>query len=80
MIRDAVLGEVYRRAVERVRFNNVATDLEKRAVNIFDGVGTRDDQVFVATFETWSTKVVERQVLDLKVGPHRSIEDDDAFF
>jgi hypothetical protein len=49
-------------------------------VDIFDCIRTRYEQVLVAAFETWSTEVVERQVLDLEVRSHRSVEDDDSFF
>ena len=47
---------------------------------LLDGVRPRNEQVFVAAFEARSTKVVECQVLDLQVGAHRAIEDDDTFF
>ena len=49
-------------------------------MDFFDGVGPRHQQVLVATFETWSSEVVERKVLDLQVSPHRTVEDDDSFF
>ena len=49
-------------------------------MDLFDGVGPGYEQVFVAAFEAWPTEIVERQVLDLEVGPHRAVEDDDAFF
>ena len=49
-------------------------------MNFLNCIRSRYEQVFVAAFEAWSTKVVERKVLDLQVGAHRAIEDDDAFF
>ena len=80
LIADAVLGEVDRRAVERVGFDNVATDFEKRAVNVFHRVGTSDEQILVTALETRAAEIVERQVLHLEIGAHCAVEDDDAFF
>ena len=77
---DVVLGEVDGRSVERVGLNHVAADIEETGVDLLDSVGPRDEQILVAAFEAWSTKIVERKVLDLKIGTHRAVEDDDAFF
>ncbi len=49
-------------------------------VDVLDRVGPGDKQIFVAAFEAQAAEIVERQVLDLQVGAHRAVKDDDALF
>ena len=48
-------------------------------MNLFDSIGSGYEEIFIAAFETRSTKVVEGKVLDLEIGSHGAVEDDDAF-
>src|ERR1044071_9525669 len=80
LVGHLVFGKVYGCAIKRIRLDYVAAHIEKTCVDLFNCIGPRDEHVLVAAFKAWSTKVVERKVLDLQVGPHRAIENDDAFF
>ncbi len=42
--------------------------------------GLRHQQIFITTFEAQPSEVVQSKVLNLQIGPHRAIEDHDAFF
>ncbi len=49
-------------------------------MDVFYGVGPGDQQIFVTAFESQTAKVLQRQVLHLKIGTHGAVKDDDAFF
>jgi len=48
-------------------------------VQRFDGVGLRDDEDLVATFERGAAEVVGVQVLQLEVRSGRAVVDEDSF-
>ena len=58
----------------------IGSPLSGSIMHVFDGVGTRDQEIFVTAFEAQAAKVLQRQVLHLQVGAHGAVKDDDAFF
>jgi hypothetical protein len=49
-------------------------------VNVFYGVRPGDQQIFVTALKSKASEIFESEVLDLQIGAHRAIKDDDAFF
>ena len=77
---DVVLGKIYRRAVERIGLDYIAAHIQECNVNVLHGVRPGDQQIFVAALKSQTSKILEREVLDLQISAHRAIKDDDAFF
>ncbi len=59
LVGDAVFVEIDGGAVEGIGLDNVATDVEKAGVYFFNCVGTRYEQVLVATFKAQTAEIVE---------------------
>ena len=77
-VAQAVLGQHDRGGAESVGLDDVAADLEERAVHLRHQVGPRLDEPLVAPFELGSAEVVGAEPEQLQVRPHGAVEDDDA--
>ena len=77
-VAQAVLGQHDRGRAEGVGLDDVAADLEERAVDLGHEVRARLDEPLVAAFELGSTEVVGAEPEQLQVRPHGAVEDDDA--
>jgi hypothetical protein len=48
-------------------------------VNPLDDVGTRENEMIVASLQRLPTEILGRRMSQLNIRPHRSIKDEDAF-
>jgi hypothetical protein len=60
------------------RFDDIASDGEKRLVNSLNDVGASEDEVIVAPLEGFPPEVLSCWVMQLDVGPHRAVIDEHA--
>src|ERR1043165_6164082 len=74
-VSNIVFGKINRSSVEGVRFDYIATDFEKPCMPFFYSVGPGNQQVFVTPFKAKSTKIIQSQILHLKISTHRAIKD-----
>jgi hypothetical protein len=68
-----------RRGAKRLGLDDVAADLEERAVDLGDEVGAGADQDLVAALEVRTTEVFGGQAQQLQVGAHGAVEDQYPF-
>ena len=71
----AVFRQLQLAAAERVRFDDVDADLEKRCVDLLDEPRVVQHEVFIAAFDAAVASGIKVVVLD--GGAHRTVEDDD---
>ena len=71
-----VLGQHDRGGAERADLDDVAPDLEERAVHLGDEIGAGADQDLVAALEVGAAEVLGVQAEHLQVGAHRAVEDE----
>ena len=73
-----ILCQHNRRPSKTVRFNDVGPALEILAVDVQDHIGTRSNQVFVASLKRGSTEVRRCEVALLQHRPHRAVKHEDS--
>ena len=71
-----VLSQHDRGGAERAGLDDVAPNLEERAVHLGDEIGAGADQDLVAALEVGAAEVLGRQAQHLQVGAHRPVEDE----
>ena len=77
-VAQSVLGQHDRGRAEGVGLDDVAADLEERAVDLGHQVGARLDEPLVAPLELGTAEVVGAEPEQLQIRPHGAVEDDDA--
>ena len=76
---EAVLSEHDGEGSEGVGLDDVAADLQERAVEAVDGVGLGGDEDLVAPSQVLATEVLGAEVHELEVRAGCTVEDEDAF-
>src|SRR6266852_298913 len=74
---EPILRQHDRRPAEAVRFDDIRSRLEVFPVNIQNDVRARSNQVFVASLERSSAKILRIQVALLQHCPHRPVKHED---
>ncbi len=79
LLGDVVLGEHHGERSEGRRLDRVDPRLEELGVEVGDQVGSREDEVLVATLECRTAEVVGPEVVLLDPRPEGPVEDEDTF-
>ncbi len=77
-IRQAILGQFQAVGPKGVRFKAIDPHLQKALMNFPDHLGFGNHQVIVQAF--FSAEILFCEVVDLKIGTHGPVEDEDLFF
>ena len=65
--------EAARRRLKGASLHDVAPDCQERLVDFLDDVGTRQNEMIVASFERFSAEILSRKIVALDVRPHRAV-------
>ncbi len=67
-------------AAKAVGLDDVAADIQKAGVHLFDRVGPRIKQIFGAVLEIRPAPIVDGQIQRLQIAAHRAVENYDPLF